>query len=749
MLRIFNVFNRHVVLPNKRKNLLVFRIQSAFSSQHNKFKLENKELDNIRNIGISAHIDSGKTTLTERILYYTGRIDSIHEVKGKDGVGATMDFMELERQRGITIQSAATYTEWKNINVNIIDTPGHVDFTIEVERALRVLDGAILVLCAVGGVQAQSFTVNRQMKRYNVPCIAFINKLDRVGSNPFRVIKQLRSKLSHNAAFLQIPIGLEADLEGVVDLITRKALYFEGPNGIDVVERDLPKDWEDEVEERRNELIESVSNVDEQLGEMYLEEIVPSEADIYAAIRRATISRNFTPVLLGSALKNKGVQPLLDAVLSFLPNPSEVENFALLESENATEKLMLSSERTFNNPFVGLAFKLEDGKFGQLTYIRVYSGAVKKGDTIINARTGKKVRLQRLIRMHAQNMVDIPEAFAGDICAVFGVDCASGDTFIGKGDQTLSMESIYVPDPVISMSIKPVNKTANDNFTKGMARFTREDPTFTIDYDPESKETIISGMGELHLEVYGQRLEKEYNCKCVLGQPKVAFRETITSRCEFDYLHKKQSGGAGQFGRIVGYIEPLPAEDYLKFEFEDKTIGTNVPKNHVPAIERGFRKMCEKGMISGHKVTGIRVVLEDGAHHIVDSSDWAFEQAAYGAMKELFEDGVWKILEPVMTVETVCPTEFRGTIISSNNKRRGQIVSQDEADNYTTLYSEIPLYEMFGYSTELRTLTTGQGEYAMEFCKYCPTPIEIQLELQQIYQAETQPSAEIKKKKRN
>jgi len=733
-------------LTSKLKN--VFNQQYAFYA-HNKFNVEAKDLENIRNIGISAHIDSGKTTLTERILYYTGRIDAIHEVKGKDGVGATMDFMELERQRGITIQSAATYTEWKDININIIDTPGHVDFTIEVERALRVLDGAVLVLCAVGGVQSQSFTVDRQMKRYDVPCIAFINKLDRMGSNPFRVLRQLRAKLSHNAALLQIPIGLESDLEGVVDLIKRKAMYFEGVNGINIVERDLPLDWQDEIEERRNELIETLSNVDDQLGEMFLEDIVPTESDIYAAIRRATISRKFTPVLLGSALKNKGVQLLLDAVLTFLPNPSETVNYGLIERDGESTKLVLSPDRTFDNPFVGLAFKLEDGKFGQLTYIRIYQGAVKRGDTVVNSRTGKKVRIQRLIRMNAQTMVDIQEAFAGDICAVFGVDCASGDTFISKGEEVVSMESIYVPDPVISMSIKPINKAANDNFTKGMSRFTREDPTFKLSYDLESKETIISGMGELHLEVYAQRLEREYNCKCTLGQPRVAFRETILSRCEFDYLHKKQSGGAGQFGRICGYVEPLPPADYLKLEFLDKTIGTNIPKNHVGAVERGFRKMCEKGLLSGHKVTGIRFVLEDGAHHIVDSSDWAFEQAAYGAMKELFEDGVWKILEPVMLVESSSPTEFRGNLISALSKRRGQITSQDESDNYSTLYCEVPLYEMFGYSTELRTLTQGQGEYAMEFCKYCPTPLEIQSELQDEYARENQTVVEVKKKKKN
>ncbi|NWI46299.1 EFGM factor, partial [Picathartes gymnocephalus] len=487
--------------------------------------------ERIRNIGISAHIDSGKTTLTERILFYTGRIAQMHEVKGKDGVGAVMDSMELERQRGITIQSAATYTMWKDTNINIIDTPGHVDFTIEVERSLRVLDGAILVLCAVGGVQCQTITVNRQMKRYNVPFLTFINKLDRMGSNPARAVQQLRSKLKHNAAFVQIPIGLEGNFKGIIDLIEEKAIYFDGALGQTLRFEEIPAELRAEAAERRRELIECVANADELLGELFLEEKIPTAAQLKLAIRRATLQKSFTPVLVGSALKNKGVQPLLDAVLEYLPNPSEVENYALLSQGDSEDhsKFLLNSARDDSQPFIGLAFKLEAGRFGQLTYVRVYQGMLRKSDYIYNTRTGKKVRVQRLVRMHSDNMEDVSEVYAGDICALFGIDCASGDTFTDKTCTDISMESIHVPDPVISVAMKPSNKNDLDKFSKGLGRFTREDPTFRIHFDEESKETIVSGMGELHLEIYAQRMEREYGCPCTMGKPKVAFRENISA----------------------------------------------------------------------------------------------------------------------------------------------------------------------------------------------------------------------------
>ncbi|KAI8427525.1 hypothetical protein MSG28_002051 [Choristoneura fumiferana] len=585
---------------------------------------EHKALEKIRNIGISAHIDSGKTTLTERILFYTGRIDSMHEVKGKDNVGAVMDSMELERQRGITIQSAATYTIWKDHNINIIDTPGHVDFTVEVERALRVLDGAVLVLCAVGGVQSQTLTVNRQMKRYNVPCLAFINKLDRLGANP-----------------------------------DRASCYFDGDFGEKVRYDEVPKDRRAEVQERRHELIEHLSNVDETLGELFLEEKTPTVADIKNAVRSTALKRTFTPVLLGTALKNRGVQPLLDAVLEYLPHPGQVENTAIINEANGEgETIILDPARDGKKPFVGLAFKLEVSKFGQLTYLRCYQGMLKRGDNIFNARTGKKVKISRLVRMHSSNMEEVSEVFAGDIFALFGVDCASGDTFVNDGKLELSMESIHVPDPVVSMAIRPKNSKDRDNFSKAVARFTKEDPTFQFRYDGDNKETIVSGMGELHLEIYAQRMEREYNCPVELGKPKVAFRETMMSPCSFDYLHKKQSGGAGQFARVSGIMEPLPPHQNTMLEFVDETVGTNIPKQFVPGVERGFLDTCQKGYLTGHKISGVKFRLQDGAHHIVDSSELAFFLAAKGAVKDVFEEGAWQGLEPIMYVEVTMPEEF-------------------------------------------------------------------------------------------
>ncbi|XP_022216442.2 LOW QUALITY PROTEIN: elongation factor G, mitochondrial [Drosophila obscura] len=718
-------------------------------SSHAKFA-EHRPIDKIRNIGISAHIDSGKTTLTERILFYTGRIAEMHEVRGKDNVGATMDSMELERQRGITIQSAATYTVWKNTNVNIIDTPGHVDFTVEVERALRVLDGAVLVLCAVGGVQSQTLTVNRQMKRYNVPCLAFINKLDRLGSNPYRVLSQLRSKMNHNAAFIQLPIGVESHCKGLVDLVREKAIYFEGENGVDVRLDEIPQDMRVESQERRQELIEHLSNADETFGEFFLEEKPFTEADLRAALRRTCINRTFTPVLVGTALKNKGVQPLLDAVIDYLPNPGEVENLGFIEQEGKDpEKVVLNPARDGKDPFVGLAFKLEAGRFGQLTYLRCYQGVLRKGDNIFNARTNRKVRIARLVRLHSSQMEDVNEVYAGDIFALFGVDCASGDTFTTNPKNNLAMESIFVPEPVVSMAIKPNNSKDRDNFSKAIARFTKEDPTFQFFFDNDVKETLVSGMGELHLEIYAQRMEREYGCPVTLGKPKVAFRETLVGPCEFDYLHKKQSGGSGQYARIIGVMEPLPPNQNTLLEFVDETVGTNVPKQFVPGVEKGYREMAERGMLSGHRLAGIKFRLQDGGHHIVDSSELAFMLAAHGAIKEVFQNGNWQILEPIMMVEVTAPEEFQGAVMGHLSKRHGIITGTEGTEGWFTVYAEVPLNDMFGYAGELRSSTQGKGEFTMEYSRYSPCLPDVQDQIVRQYQETQGASQPDKKKKKN
>ena len=688
----------------------------------------NNNLEKVRNIGISAHIDSGKTTLTERILFYTQRIHAIHEVRGKDGVGAKMDSMELEKERGITIQSAATYCNWKDHPINIIDTPGHVDFTIEVERALRVLDGAVLILCSVGGVQSQSITVNRQMSRYKVPRIVFINKCDRTGADPYRVTKQVRDKLGLNAVFMQIPIGLEADLQGVIDLVSMKAIYFEGDNGEDIREAEIPAELQDEAEAKREELLDAASMYSEDLMEAILEG-TPTEEMIREAVRIGTLSLEMVPVFMGSAYKNKGVQTMLDAVSNYLPAPGDIENTAL-DLKNGEQEIILSSAP--DDPLVCLAFKLEDGRYGQLTYIRIYQGTMRKGDTIINSRDGKKVKIGRLVRMHSDEMEDIQEAGAGDIVALFGIDCASGDTFTSN-DVSISMSSMHVPEPVISLAILPADNKAQVNMSKALNRFTKEDPTFRTYVDHETNETIISGMGELHLEVYIERMKREYEAEVEVGQPQVAYRETITMMAKFNYTHKKQTGGSGQFGRVGGYMEPLEEGDY---EFSDKIVGGSIPREFISSCDKGFQKSMIKGSLAGAAITGIRVVINDGASHSVDSSDVAFQLAASGAFKEGYQKAKPVIMEPIMKVAVEGPSEFQGSVMGSLNQRRGIIIGTVEEANYTSVEAEVPLSEMFGYSTVLRSLTQGKAEFTMEFATYKQVPKSVSEEIIKAYLAE-------------
>ncbi len=673
-----------------------------------------EDITKIRNIGISAHIDSGKTTLTERILYYTKRIFAVHEVRGKDGVGATMDSMELEKERGITISSAATYCEWNGHRINIIDTPGHVDFTIEVERALRVLDSSILVLCAVGGVQSQTITVDRQMNRYNVPRLAFINKCDRSGANPYRVFEQMKERLNHNAVFMEIPIGLEADLKGIVDLVAMKAVYFKGPFGDDLRIEEIPGNLIEEAKARREELLDAASMFSDELMESVLDETV-TETQIHEAVRKGVLQRKLTPVFLGSAYKNIGVQYLLNGVNNYLPAPVDVDNIAL-DIDSDEKEVKLSSNST--DPLVALAFKLEVTPYGQLTYLRVYQGSIRKGDDLVNTKNRKKIKVGRLARMHADEMEDISEAGAGDIVALFGVDCYSGDTFT-DGSLRYTMSSIFVPEPVISLCIVPKDNKARINMSKALNRFTKEDPTFRSYVDPESSETIISGMGELHLDVYVERMKREFNAEVETGMPQVAYREAISMKAEFDYTHKKQTGGAGQYGRVAGFMEPSETDSY---EFVNGIKGGVIPTEYIPAIDKGFQSCLKKGRLIGFPVLGMKITINDGAYHSVDSSEMAFTQAAVGAFNSAYLKAKPIILEPIMKVSVECPSEFQGNVMSSINQRRGIIISSTEDGVFTAVDSEVPLAEMFGYATTLRSMSQGKAEFTMEFSRYSKLP---------------------------
>ena len=685
------------------------------------------DITKVRNIGISAHIDSGKTTTSERILFYCNKIHQIHEVHGKDGVGAVMDSMDLERERGITIQSAATQVNWKGTTINLIDTPGHVDFTVEVERSLRVLDGAILVLCAVAGVQSQSITVDRQLKRYHVPRIAFVNKCDRQGANPLRVCAQLRDKLGLNAYMVELPIVLEDKLQGVVDLIAMKAYYFEGHDGEEIRVAEIPAELVEQAKEKRSELLEAAAMFDDSLMEDLMEEKedIPEEK-IIAAIRKGTLEENFVAVFCGSAHMNKGIQPVLDGVVRYLPNPTEVHNYGLDLDKNEEQVELFNVE---NKPCVALAFKLDDGQYGQLTYVRIYQGKITKGDELYNTRAKKKFKVGRIVRMNSASMEDINEGQPGDIIALFGVDCASGDTFCGGG-LNIAMTSMFVPEPVISEAITPVNKQDAANMSKALNRFTKEDPTFQTYVDPESNQTIIKGMGELHLAVYVERMKREYKCEVTVSQPEVAYRESITQRADFNYTHKKQTGGSGQYGRVAGFMEPISEKDY---EFVDAIKGGAIPNEYIPSCDKGFKKAMEKGSLIGAPVVGVRCTINDGQYHPVDSSDIAFQTAAIGAFREGYAKAKPAILEPIMKVQIAGPTEFQGNMFGLINQRRGVIIDSSDENGNSTVNAEVPLSEMFGFSTILRSSTQGKAEFTMEFEKYSKVPNAVADELIKAY----------------
>ncbi len=685
-------------------------------------------IEKLRNIGISAHIDSGKTTLSERILFYTGKSHKIGETH--DG-SATMDHMELEQERGITIASAATSVQWKGNAINLIDTPGHVDFTVEVERSLRVLDGAVLVLCSVGGVQAQSITIDRQMKRYGIPRLALVNKMDRVGANPERVVKQLKEKLDCDAVLMQIPIGKEADFEGVVDLVEQKAIYFDGPQGEKIREEEIPAELQAEAKAARQHLLESLAMFSDDLMEILLEEKEPPIDLVNHVVRLAVWSQQLTPVFLATAYKNKGVQPLLDAVGKYLPSPLDCDNFAWkygMDQKEADARLTLTPDPLA--PTVAMAFKIIEDPYGTLTFMRVYQGSLSRGETYFNQRTGEKERVSRIFRMHADSREEIESAEPGDIVAVIGIDCSSGDTFSSEKD-FCTLESMFVPEPVIQIAVRAKATKDADRLGKALYRFRKEDPTLSISTDQESGETLMAGMGELHLDVYVERIRREYKVDIETSPPKVNYREAPTAAVEFDIKHKKQSGGSGQFAHICGTMSPIPEDDESgeTFIFEEEIVGGTIPTNYIPAIEKGFRGSLEKGPVAGYPVVGLKILVNDGSFHTVDSSDLAFRICAQTALRETFPRMKPTLLEPIMKLEIECPSNFQGNVVGDVNSRRGLILVTETVGAATRIEGEIPLAETFGYSTTLRSMTQGQGTFTMEFLKYKKVPNSIQEEI--------------------
>jgi elongation factor G len=683
-----------------------------------------KKIRKIRNIGISAHIDSGKTTLSERILYYSGRIHRMQEVRAGEG-GATMDYMDLERERGITITSAATQVTWNDTSINLIDTPGHVDFTVEVERSLRVLDGAIMILCAVGGVQSQSYTVDQQMKRYEVPRIAFVNKMDRAGADPDRVRRALTEKLGLNVVPIQLNMGRGDDFGGVIDLIAMEAVSFEGTGGEKVVREPISSEYIDEAEQNRHEMLEALSMFNDDMLELFLEDKPIDQEMIRQTIREATINRDIVPLMMGSAFKNKGVQPLMDAVCDFLPSPLDRSSFARDHDNEGTETPLASDP---DAPLVAMVFKIADESFGQLSYIRLYQGRLVKGRQYRNARTGRTLRIGRLVRMHANDREDVADAGPGDIVAMLSVDCASGDT-ICDDSVNYSLESIFVADPVISLSITPESSADQQRMAKALSRFMKEDLTFRVSTDPETGQTIIAGMGELHLDVYIERMRREFRAEVTVGEPSVSYREAPTVEAEFNYRHKKQTGGSGQFAHVIGRLIPLAPEDESTYEFEDNITGGRIPSEYIPAVNKGFQAAMKKGPVAGYEIVGCKMCLDDGSSHAVDSSEMAFRTAAREAFNEAFKKSRPCLQEPIMMVEVEMPAGFQGPIVGDLNSRRGIIMETEVRGSYTVVRAEVPLANMFGYATVVRGLSKGMATFSMEMSRYARVPAKIAEEI--------------------
>ena len=681
-------------------------------------------LDQYRNIGIMAHIDAGKTTTTERILYYTGKSYKLGEVH--DG-NATMDWMEQEQERGITITSAATTCFWRDHRINIIDTPGHVDFTIEVERSLRVLDGTVAIFDSVAGVEPQSETVWRQADKYGVPRICFVNKMDRVGADFFRCVEMLIDRLGANPVVMQLPIGAEENFTGLVDLVTMKAIIWkEETLGAEFEEADIPDDLAEEAALHREKMIETALEQDDTALEAYLEGTEPDVETLRKCLRSGTISGDFIPVFLGSAFKNKGVQPLLDAVVDYLPSPIDV---AAIKGTKANSDEVIERRSADDEPFAALAFKIMNDSFvGSLTFIRVYSGVVESGQSIMNTVKDKRERVGRMLLMHSNTREDVNEARAGDIIALAGLkDTTTGDTLCDANNLVV-LERIEFPNPVIEIAVEPKTQSDQEKMSTALHRLAAEDPSFRVSSDPESGQTIIKGMGELHLEIIVDRMLREFKVDANIGPPQVAYRETISREAVVDYTHKKQTGGAGQFARLKIKIEPLPSGS--GYVFEDKVRGGNIPKDYIPGVKKGFEGAMSAGIMSGFPVTDMKVTLVDGAHHDVDSSVMAFEIASRAAFREAAAMAKPQLLEPMMRVEVVTPDEYLGDIIGDLNSRRGNVGGMEQRGNTRVINALVPLAAMFGYVNTLRSMSQGRAQFTMHFDRYKVVPNQVSEEIQ-------------------